>query len=380
MVGAARVGEFQTPHGKVQTPVFMPVGTVGTVKSLDTADITHTDAQIILGNTYHLYLRPGTETLEKVGGLHTFMGWNKPILTDSGGFQVFSLGAASTAKNTRQRAAVSDEGVQFHSHIDGSTHFFTPERSIEIQRSIGADIIMAFDEALSDAAPEEYAKKSLMRTSEWAERCVAYWETRERKSVYGSYQALFGIIQGGLFPYLRAQAAEHIASLPFDGIALGGETIGYNMPATIAVMQQLADKLPTDKPRYAMGLGRDPQDIIDAFWAGVDMCDCVGPTRLARNGALYVGDIHCSKGEKPQFVSPFPKARLNIGKAEWKTDKSVILPGCDCYTCQSGYTRAYLHHLYSTQELTYYRLASIHNVRVMLRIAETVRQLLLTNV
>ncbi len=375
-VGQARVGEFVTPHGRVQTPVFMPVGTVGTVKSLDTQDIKNTNAQIILGNTYHLYLRPGTETLETLGGLHSFMQWDKPLLTDSGGFQVFSLGAALTKAGGASTAQVSDEGVRFKSHLDGSTHFFTPERSIEVQRSIGADIIMAFDEALSDSASEEYAAASLKRTSEWAERCVSYWEHAERKSVYGSYQALFGIIQGGLFPHLREQAAKHITALPFDGIALGGETIGYNMAATVKIMEELSAYLPAEKPRYAMGLGRDPQDLIDAFWSGVDMCDCVGPTRLARNGALYVGQLHHTHGEKPQFVSEFSKARLNIGKAEWATDHRVLQEGCDCYTCTSGYTRAYLHHLYTTKELTYYRLASTHNVRVMVRIAEDMRRLL----
>lgn len=376
-VAAARVGEIHTPHGVIQTPVFMPVGTLGTVKSLDTDDIRKTHAQIILGNTYHLYLQPGTDTLETLGGLHSFMGWHAPMLTDSGGFQVFSLGAAQKNKGAAQRTIISDEGVTFHSHRDGSAHFFTPERSIEIQRSIGADIIMAFDEALSDSESEEYAINSLARTSRWAERCLSYWETTQRLSSYGTYQALFGIVQGGLFPQLRQQALEHIAALPFDGIALGGETIGYNMQATIEIMQQLADFLPVERPRYTMGLGRDPQDIIDAFWAGVDMCDCVGPTRLARNGALYVGELTHQKGQKPQFVSPFPKARLNIGKAEWATDGSVILPGCDCYTCLSGYSRAYLHHLYMTQELTYYRLASMHNVRVMVRTGEQIRRLLI---
>ncbi len=378
--GLARAGRFVTPHGTVQTPVFMPVGTLATIKALDTADIFSTHAQIILGNTYHLYLRPGEHVLNELGGVHSFMQWDKPLLTDSGGFQVFSLGSARAAKGESHIAHVTDEGVRFRSHLDGSAHFFTPERSIEMQRTIGADIVMAFDEALSDAAPEEYAVQSLERTSRWAERCVSYWEHHNRMSIQGSYQALFGIVQGGLFPHLRQKAAEHITSLPFDGIAVGGETIGYNMPATVAIMEQLAEVLPMGKPRYAMGLGRDPQDLIDAFWAGVDMCDCVGPTRLARNGALYVGELQYGHGEKPQFVSPFPKARLNIGKAEWATDTRVIDDHCDCYTCTAGYTRAYLHHLYGAGELTYYRLASIHNVRVMVRLSEEIRKLILEKI
>lgn len=378
--GLARAGRFVTAHGTVETPVFMPVGTLATIKALDTQDIQGTNAQIILSNTYHLYLRPGETVLNELGGVHPFMQWDKPLLTDSGGFQVFSLGSARTAKGETHAAQVTDEGVRFRSHLDGSAHFFTPERSIEMQRTIGADIIMAFDEALSDAAPEEYAVQSLERTSAWAERCVSYWEHHNRKSIQGTYQALFGIVQGGLFPHLRQKAAAHITSLPFDGIAVGGETIGYNMPATVAIMQQLADVLPADKPRYAMGLGRDPQDLVDAFWAGVDMCDCVGPTRLARNGALYVGELKYVPGEKPQFVSPFPKARLNIGKAEWARDTRVIDPQCDCFTCTAGYTRAYLHHLYGTGELTYYRLASIHNVRVMVRLSEEIRKLILEKV
>ncbi|MBP7768724.1 tRNA guanosine(34) transglycosylase Tgt [Candidatus Woesebacteria bacterium] len=371
----ARAGIIQTPHGRIETPIFMPVGTQGTVKSLDSADLERLGAQIILGNTYHLYLRPGTETLETQGGLHPFMNWQKPILTDSGGFQVFSLGKHSHERSETDKVSlsnVSEEGVKFQSHLDGSTHFFTPQRAIEIQRSIGSDIMMTFDEALSDSLPQAAAELSVARTHRWALDCYTYWEAHNRKNQYGQYQALFGIIQGGLFPDLRRQSAQYITSLPFDGIAVGGETIGYNMAGTVQVMDWIESLLPENKPRYAMGLGRDPQDLIDAVLAGFDMFDCVGPTRLARNGALYSGMIDFS-AEKPVFVSEYKNGRLNIGRAEFAQDNSSIQSNCGCYTCQSGYTRAYLHHLYKTTELSYYRLASIHNLYVMVQIASDLR-------
>lgn len=341
-------------------------------------------AQIILGNTYHLYLRPGTDTLELNGGMHGFMNWDKPILTDSGGFQVMSLGKSAPERTAEQKASltnVSDDGVKFQSHLDGSSHFFTPERSIEIQRSIGADIMMTFDEALPDSYPREAAVSSVARTHRWAEQCYQYWEHHQRKSVYGYYQALFGIIQGGLFPELRKASAQFITSLPFDGIAVGGETVGYNMAGTAQVMEWIEPSLPADKPRYAMGLGRDPQDIIAAVLMGFDMFDCVGPTRLARNGTLYYGEIdfkhRTAQGILPQFVSPYNKGRLQIGNKDFRSDQQVIQPGCGCYTCQSGYTRSYLHHLFRTQELTYYRLASIHNVYTMVHISQQMRDWIL---
>jgi queuine tRNA-ribosyltransferase len=383
--GTARAGVFETAHGQVQTPIFMPVGTVGTVKALDTKDVTDLHAQIILGNTYHLYLRPGTENLELNNGLHGFMNWQKPILTDSGGFQVMSLGKNAPERSDKQKQSltnVSDDGVKFQSHLDGSSHFFTPERSIEIQRSIGADIIMAFDEALADSLPKEAAVTSVERTHRWAQQCYEYWEQHQRKSVYGYYQALFGIVQGGLFEDLRTESARVISSIPFDGIAVGGETVGYNMPGTAEVMNWIRDILPADKPRYAMGLGRDPQDIIAATLMGFDMFDCVGPTRLARNGTLYFGEINFeNKSEDgevvPQFVSPYNKARLQIGNKEFRTDNRVIQPGCGCYTCSQGYTRSYLHHLFRSQELTYYRLGSIHNVYTMVNISQQMREWIL---
>lgn len=372
--GAARAGSFVTPHGVVETPIFMPVGTLGSVKALDMEDVRGVGASIQLANTYHLYLRPGMDVLENAGGIHAFTTWDKPVLTDSGGFQVWSLGQGSSGQ---QLAKVSDEGVEFRSHVDGSTHFFTPEKAIGIQQSIGADIIMAFDEAMSDALPLLEAKVSLERTTRWAERCVEAWEAAGRNSKYGNYQALFGIIQGALHRELREKAAKSINELPFDGIALGGETIGFNMPGTVEVMSWLESSLPIDTPRYAMGLGRDPQDIIDAVLAGFDMFDCVGPTRLARNGAVYEGRVELVDGT-PTFVSKFPKGRLSIGRAEYATDNAILSEGCDCETCKAGYSRSYLHHLYKTQELSYYRLASIHNLWTMISITKQLRAWILT--
>lgn len=374
----ARAGQFTTPHGVVQTPIFMPVGTQATVKSLDTQDIAATNAEIILANTYHLYLRPGTEILTKMGGVHQFMGWDKPMLTDSGGFQVFSLGKQMEIKpqswsNFERLSKIVENGVEFRSHLDGTKHFFTPSKSIEIQQQIGADIIMAFDECTPDQAPVQEAEAAVDRTFRWAQECVQTWERANRQSHYGQYQALFGIIQGALHPELRQKAAQQITSLPFDGIAVGGETIGYNMPATVEVMEWLRDYLPQDKPRYAMGLGRDPQNLLDAVQAGFDMFDCVAPTRLGRNGALYSGELTVGPDKKWAFQSEYKNGRLPIGTQQFQTDDQVIQPGCDCYTCKNGYSRAYLRHLFKTEELAYYRLASIHNVRFMVRLSQQLR-------
>ena len=373
-----RAGQMHTPHGVVKTPVFMPVGTQATVKALDSQDVEATQAEIILGNTYHLYLRPGTEILQKAGGLHKFMQWPKPILTDSGGFQVFSLGKQMESKalpGTQSKAGmtkISETGVEFISHLDGAHHTFTPEKAIEIQRAIGADIIMAFDECTPDLADQKYTLEALDRTHRWAAQCKNYWEAHHRQSVYGDYQALFGIIQGAQHKELRRQSAQKIVELDFDGIAIGGETVGYNMPVTIEIMEWLADILPENKPRYCMGLGRDPQNVIDAVLAGVDMFDCVAPTRLARNGALYYGQL-----EDWAFITPYDKGRLNIGNSQFAADTTIIQADCDCFTCIHGYTRAYLHHLFKTKELAYYRLASIHNVRFMIRLCEQLRTAIL---
>ncbi|MBU0974176.1 tRNA guanosine(34) transglycosylase Tgt [Patescibacteria group bacterium] len=404
--GKMRVGVIKTQRGEIKTPMFMPVGTLATVKSLDTKDINDLRAPIILGNTYHLYLRPGMERLQAMGGVHQFMGWDKPILTDSGGFQVFSLGRQQLHSRAKKKleqkllkqpkqltknssVKISEQGVEFVSHLDGSKHFFSPESVIEIQRKIGADIIMVLDECVSDNESKEYVKKSIDRTHRWAKRCYDYWKKNKRQSVYGDYQALFGIIQGAMYEDLRKESAEFITSLDFDGIAVGGETTGYNMSGTRKMMGWIEDMLPANKPRYAMGLGRDPQDLIDAVSVGFDMFDCIGPTRLARNGALYNGklvdkndkmiggDREGTLGREPKFESEYKNGRLNIGNQKFSTDKRVIQEDCDCYTCINGYSRGYLNHLYRTKELTYYRLASIHNVRFMVRLAENLRIMIL---
>ena len=364
--GNARAGLFQTDHGSVKTPIFMPVGTVASVKALDAQDIKKTQAQIILANTYHLFLRPGSELIETLGGLHYFMKWSGPILTDSGGFQVFSLAQSGKVK-------IQEDGVGFQSHIDGTRHFFTPKKSIEIQRQLGADIIMAFDECTPDQADSSYAREALDRTHQWARQSHAYWQEKNRLSSQGHYQALFGIVQGALHKEMRRESAQALVDMGFDGYAVGGETIGYNMPGTVEAMSWIERILPSEQPRYAMGVGRDPQNIIDAVMAGFDMFDCVAPTRLARNGALYYGKVSF-KNQVPYFESPYQKGRLQIGNQDFSKDDTVILDGCDCYTCEEGYTRAYLHHLYKTKELSYYRLASIHNIRLMIRLTEQLRE------
>lgn len=375
----ARAGLMQTPHGMVQTPIFMPVGTQASVKSLDANDIESTGAQIILANTYHLYLRPGENVVHQLGGVAHMMKWDKPMLTDSGGFQVFSLGAQLQQKDADSQikkelvpTKIHDDGVEFTSHLDGSKHFFTPTKAIDIQQHIGADIIMAFDECTPDTAPLDQTQRAVDRTYTWAQECIAQWERRNRLSTQGNYQALFGIIQGALHERARKEATENITSLPFDGIAVGGETIGYNMLGTGQVMEWIEDMLPTEKPRYAMGLGKNPQDVIDAIDMGFDMFDCVAPTRLARNGALYTGRLEGNK-----VVSEHEHNRLNIRAKRYELDTGVIDPDCNCYTCRSGYTRAYLHHLSKTQELSYYRLASIHNVRFMIRLCVQYREQIL---
>lgn len=368
----ARAGVMHTPHGDVQTPVFMPVGTQASVKALDANDVTNTGAQIMLANTYHLYLRPGEQVVDSLGGIQKMMQWNKPVLTDSGGFQVFSLGKQldGKGKGEMQPTKITDEGVEFSSHLDGSKHFLTPGKSIQIQQEIGADIIMAFDECTPDGADEGYAREALERTHRWAKQSYDEWERSERRSKQGNYQALFGIVQGAMHEKMRRESAAFISGLGFDGIAIGGETIGYNMAGTKQVMKWIEDILPSDKPRYAMGLGSNPQDILDAVRSGFDMFDCVAPTRLARNGALYNATFDAGRFA---LDSEFDKNRLRISTAQFELDTAVIQDGCDCYTCSSGFTRAYLHHLFKTKELSYYRLASIHNVRFMIRLCEQIR-------
>lgn len=334
--GRARTGVFRTPHGGLRTPVFAPVGTQATVKTLTPEQLKEIGASLVLSNTYHLYLRPGDELVREMGGLHRFMQWPNPMLTDSGGFQVFSL------SNTRK---VDDDGVTFKSHIDGSTHRFTPERSIQIQNNLGADIIMAFDEC-ADPNDHAYIKKAMERTHRWAERSL---------QAHGrSDQALFGIVQGGVDPDLRAQSARFIASLPFAGIAIGGLSVGETKEEMHRTLDVVTPLLPENKPRYLMGVGT-PEDLIHGVLRGIDIFDCVLPTRLARHHAAFS-----------------PEGRLNLMNAAYARDQRPIDEACDCYTCRT-FTRAYLRHLIVAKELLAGTLLSIHNLRALIRLMEAIR-------
>jgi len=334
--GHARAGKFSTPHGVIRTPVFAPVGTQATVKTLTPAQVKELGASLVLANTYHLYLRPGDELIRELGGLHDFMQWPQPLLTDSGGFQVFSLA------KTR---VVDDEGVTFKSHIDGSTHRLTPENSIAIQQNLGADIVMSFDEC-ADPHGKKYIEKAMLRTHAWAERSLAA-STRQD-------QALFGIVQGGIFPELRGASAQFIASLPFPGIAIGGLSVGETKTETHAMLDLVNGILPEGKPRYLMGVGT-PEDLIEGVRRGVDIFDCVLPTRLARHHSAFA-----------------PEGRLNLMNASFGRDERPIDPDCDCYTCRT-FTRAYLRHLIAARELLSGTLLSIHNLRTLVRLMEQIR-------
>ncbi len=379
----ARTGVIHTDHGDIATPIFMPVGTQATVKSLDSADLEALEAQIILGNTYHLHLRPGEELIARAGGLHKFMNWNHPILTDSGGFQVFSLGLqkeqkakeSSFAKATEDKQLknseqsklvdIDEDGATFSSHIDGSKHRFTPETAIEIQHKIGADIIMAFDECTPDNADIEYTKKAMERTHRWAERCLNYHlsaRTPEHPNTYRQF--LFGIVQGANHKELREESAKIISAMDFDGIAIGGESIGYNMEATKNILDWVYPLIPENKPHYAMGLGFSPTDLFEVVERGIDMFDCVSPTRMARNGTLFISPTNGGNIAN--------KFRLNITNAQFREDEKPIDPGCTCMTC-ANYSRQYIHHLFATQELSAYRLATIHNLHFFLSLMKEIR-------
>lgn len=329
----ARAGKLTTAHGEIETPIFMPVGTVGSVKGVHFRDLEEDiKAQIILGNTYHLYLRPGMEIIEKAGGLHKFNGWNGPILTDSGGFQVFSLG------DIRK---ITEEGAKFQSHIDGSRHMFTPESVMDIQRTIGADIIMAFDECTPGDADYDYAKKSLALTQRWLERCIKRFDETEPK--YGYEQTLFPIVQGCIYPDLRRQAAEHVASFNRDGYAIGGLSVGEKEEDMYAMVEVVNEVLPTDKPRYLMGVGT-PVNILEAIDRGVDMFDCVMPTRNGRNGTLYTRN-----------------GILNMKNQKWADDFSPLDPDGTSFV-DKHYTKAYVRHLFKSKEMLGAQIGSLHNL------------------
>ncbi|MBD3310902.1 MAG: tRNA guanosine(34) transglycosylase Tgt [Candidatus Magasanikbacteria bacterium] len=356
----ARTGIIHTDHGIIDTPEFMPVGTQATVKSLDPTDLENIGAQIILANTYHLHLRPGEDLIAEFGGLHKFMNWDRPILTDSGGFQVLSLQQINTATQQHNKLVnIDEDGVTFKSHIDGSKHRFTPESAIEIQHKLGADIIMAFDECTPDNVDEKYAKAAMDRTHRWAKKCLR--EHKKNNKYHGYKQFLFGIIQGAQFKNLREEAARIISEMNFDGIAIGGESIGYNMEATKKILDWLNPIIPENKPHYTMGLGHSPLDIFEAVERGVDMFDCVSPTRIARNGSLFV------------HKEIDNKYKININNAKFKKDKKPIDPKCNCYTCKN-FSRSYIHHLFNTKEILGARLATIHNLYFLLNLTSQIRE------
>ncbi|MBI5869604.1 MAG: tRNA guanosine(34) transglycosylase Tgt [Actinobacteria bacterium] len=338
--GDARAGVLSTPHGEVKTPCFMPVGTRATVKTLSPRDLREADAGIILANAYHLYFRPGADVVAAMGGLHAFMSWDRPILTDSGGYQVFSLGGEGGT------ASVTADGVRFQSHYDGSSHFFTPESATLLQEKLGADIIMCFDECVPAGAERGYLEESVRRTAGWAARCRDA-QTRED-------QLLMGIIQGGIDLELRRESALRTLELDFGGYAIGGLSVGEERPATLETMQFTAALLPGDRPRYFMGLG-DPAGIVDAIAAGIDMFDCVLPTREARNARAYTST-----------------GRLNLRNAAHARDDSPLDPACRCYCCQT-FSRAYLRHLLTQKEILGLQLLSLHNVTFLLDLARRAR-------
>lgn len=336
----ARLGRIHTSHGTVTTPVFMPVGTQATVKTVTPDELLSTGVQVILCNSYHLYLRPGDKLIKKAGGLHSFMNWNNPILTDSGGYQVFSL---------RQLRKISEEGVEFQSHIDGSKHFFTPEKIIEIQKNLGADIIMCFDECPPYPCSYDYARQSSQLTLRWAQRCKKAFLQEAGE------QALFGIVQGSTYQDLRHDSAQKIQETGFDGYALGGLSVGEPKDVMYDIFDKILPCLPEDKPRYLMGIGK-PEDLWDSVEMGVDMFDCVMPTRNARNGQVFTS---CGK--------------VVITNAQYKEDFSPLDANCDCYTCRN-YTRAYIHHLFSSGELLGLRLNTLHNLYFMIKLMTIIRE------
>lgn len=334
----ARLGKIHTSHGVINTPIFMPVGTQATVKSMTSEDLEEMDANIILGNTYHLYLRPGQEIMEKAGGLHKFMHWDRPILTDSGGFQVFSL---------NDLRKITEEGVEFCSHLDGSRHFMSPEKSIDMQNTIGADIIMCFDECAPADADYEYTKKSMEMTTRWAKRC----KNAHRRP---DDQALFGIVQGGMYEDLRAESVRGLTEIDFPGYSIGGLSVGESKDTMYRILDATVPLLPKDKPRYLMGVG-SVDALLEGVIRGVDMFDCVLQTRIARNGTAMTG-----------------QGKVVVRNATYKEDFTPLDPECDCFVCRN-YTRAYLRHLVKCNEILGARLLTYHNLYFTLKLMEKVR-------
>ena len=380
----ARAGIIHTAHGDIETPNFMAVATQASVKALTPDDLDRIGLQLLIANTYHLALRPGADKVAQLGGLHQLMDWHKPLMTDSGGFQVFSLGAAirdgvgkiadifpaeAVSKKTRKRgdkaqppkkkdvpfSKIDDDGVTFRSHLDGTMMRLDPERSLQIQHQLGADFVIAFDECTSPLDSHDYTQVALGRTHRWAERSLAQHHQTRRE-----YQYLFGIVQGGAYRDLREESARVIGGLPFDGLCIGG-SLGKSKTEMHEILDWTIPLLPDAKPRHLLGIG-EIQDILEGVARGIDLFDCASPTRWARNGALIVS----------REIATNPEQRITISNAKYAMDTSPIDPTCDCYACQH-FTRAYLHHLHRAKELTYYRLASIHNLRMMMRFMREVR-------
>jgi queuine tRNA-ribosyltransferase len=362
--GFARRGRLETPHGAVETPVFMPVGTAATVKTLSPRDLEELGARVLLANTYHLFLRPGHERIRLLGGLHRFMSWGGALLTDSGGFQVYSLGDGEEGEGGRERPGlveVSDDGVAFRSHLDGARHLFTPELAVEVQEALGPDILMAFDECPPARADRAHHERALARTQRWLERCRQAWllaEARKGAQPAGepaAPSALFGIVQGGLFPDLRRRAVEEAAALDLPGYALGGYAVGEEPAEMWEGVARDAPLLPADRPRYLMGVGR-PEDLLAAVAAGLDMFDCVLPTRCARNGLLFTS-----------------RGRLVIRNARYADDPRPADPACSCYACRN-FSRAYLRHLAQSGEILGLRLNTLHNLHHYLGLMADARE------
>ncbi len=346
--GAARTGLFATPHGGVETPAFMPVGTLATVKALDPVDLTAMGATIILANAYHLHLRPGDDIVREMGGLHRFMRWDRPIITDSGGFQVFSLATLRT---------VTEEGVEFQSHIDGSRRFFTPETVIAIERNLGADVIMQFDHVIPGRSEEVPSRDASERSIRWAARCLAAFERSAPADNSGEdVQALFPVLQGGIHPHLRREGARALTGMhDWRGFGVGGLSVGEEKPAMYEMIDVVNESLPRDRPRYLMGVGF-PEDLIEGIRRGVDLFDCVAPTRMGRNGAAFTS-----------------VGRLNIKRAEYRNDPLPLDEACDCAAC-ARFTRAYIRHLFVSDEILGLRLLSLHNVHFLLSLARAARR------
>lgn len=358
----ARTGLISTPHGDIKTPAFIVVGTKATVKAMTPEQVKDVHAQAVLANAYHLYLQPGHKVVEKAGGLHEFMNWDGPTFTDSGGFQVLSLGSGfkkvidmtgeiPLAPKKERLALVDDDGVTFYSHLDGSKHRFTPELSMQIQHAVGADIIFAFDELTSLVDPYEYQVDSLKRTHAWADRCLAELSRLRELHKKRSYQALFGVIQGAQYEDLRRETSKHMASLDFDGFGIGG---AIEKDKLGDIVRWVNEELPEDKPKHLLGIS-EPDDIFAAIENGVDTFDCVSPTRVGRNGAFYTYE-----------------GRYNIEKAEYREDFSPLLQDCKCYTCQN-YTKAYLHHLRKGKEILGLTLMSLHNEHFIIKLVDDIR-------